>query len=188
MNEVTIDENHVYHTADGRVVPGVTSIIRAAGLMGDTSHYTEYARERGKAVHAAVEMYEQDDLDPASLHPDIVPYLDAWIKFKRETGYKSETQEQIIYNPANQYAGMLDQTGLIKGYTCVLDLKTGVYSHWWALQTAAYNAVAKCKKRFSLELHNDGKYKLTEHTDKRDLQRFLACLTIAGTKQAWGIK
>jgi len=184
---VTIDDQHVYHTDDGRVMPGVTSIIRAAGLMGDTSHYTEYARERGKAVHAAVEMHEQDDLDPASLHPDIVPYLDAWKLCKHDTGFESETQEQIIFNPTYQYAGTLDLAGFIGNDTAVIDLKTGVHAHWWALQTAAYNAVAKCKKRFSLELHNDGKYKLTEHTDKRDFQRFLACLTIAGTKQSWGI-
>jgi len=188
MNEVTIDENHVYHTADGRVVPGVTGIIRSAGLMGDTSYYTEYSRERGTAVHSAIEMLEQNDLDEATVDPVIVPYIEAWKAFKKETGYKSETQEQIVYNPTYQFAGTLDQTGFIGKHTCILDIKTGAHQRWWALQTWAYNSVAKRQKRLSVELKPDGKYRMTEHTDKRDLQRFLACLTIAGTKQAWGIK
>lgn len=185
MTKITIDNQHVYR-ADGRVVPGVTGIIRAAGLM-DAHGWNEYARARGSAAHKAVELYEQDDLDMASLDPVIAPYLDAWIAFKNQTGFKSETQEQLVFHPAYQYAGTLDMTGHIPGATVLVDIKTGAYQPWWALQTAAYNAVVKRRLRLSVELRNDGTYRMTEHTDKRDFQRFLACLTIAGTKSDWGI-
>ncbi len=185
MNEITIDENHVYHDGAGRVVPGVTGIIRACGLM-DENGWNDYARERGTAVHKAIELYEQADLDAASLDQVIIPYLDGWIAFKNDTGYESDTLEQMIYSPTYRYAGTLDQTGFIRCKTCVLDIKTGSFQPWWALQTAAYNAVAKAQERYSLELRTDGTWKLIKHTDKNDWRVFLACLTVAGWRAGRG--
>lgn len=181
MNTVTIDENHVYHDAKGRVVPGVTGIIRACGLMDDHG-WNYYARDRGTAAHKAIELFERGTLDADSLDPVIIPYLDAWLEFKNQTGYASDTIEQIVYNPVYRYAGTLDQTGFIGGKNCVLDIKTGARQTWWAIQTAAYNAVAKRQERYSLELRDDGSWKLTKHTDKNDWRVFLACLTVAGWK------
>jgi len=181
--EITLDDKHVYRVA-GRVVPGVTGIIKACGLM-DLTWATDYARDRGTAVHRAVELYEQGDLDIDTLDPKLALYLAAWVGFRMDTGYRSTTQEQIVHNKTYNYAGTLDQTGTIDGKTCLIDIKTGVFQHWWAIQTSSYNAVAKCKRRLSLELHGDGKYKIIEHTDKRDWPRFLACLTVAGMKEAW---
>ena len=176
---VTIDENHVYHDSAGRVVPGVTGIIRACGLM-DSFGWNDYARDRGTAVHRLIELGERGTLDPASVDPVIIPYWDGWIAFKADTGYQSDTLEQLIFHPVYRYAGTLDQTGVMAGRTCVLDLKTGPYQPWWALQTAAYNAVAKKQDRYSLHINGDGKWKLHKHENKRDFSVFLACLTVAG--------
>lgn len=181
MNTVTIDAEHVYHDAKGRVVPGVTGIIRACGLMDDHG-WNYYARDRGTAVHKAIELFERGTLDAESLDPVIVPYMNGWLSFKYDTGYECEASEQIIFNPVYRYAGTLDQTGFIGGKTCVLDIKTGAAQPWWGLQTAAYNAVAKRQERYSLELRNNGSWKLTKHTDKNDCRVFMACLTVAGWK------
>lgn len=178
---VTMDENHVYRDESGRVVPGVTGIIRACGLMDDHG-WNDYARDRGTAAHKAIELYERGTLDPASLDPVIAPYLDGWIAFKNNTGYESDTLEQVIFSPIYRYAGTLDQTGFIGKHTCVLDIKTGGKQAWWALQTAAYNAVAKRTARYSLQITGDGTWKLTQHKDKNDIRVFLACLTVAGWK------
>jgi len=179
--EITIDEKHVYRLA-GRIIPGVTSIIKACGLI-DLQWATKRDMDRGTAVHRAVHLYELDDLDERSLDPVVPPYLAAWKAFKAETGYVSATYEQMIYHPTYQYAGTLDQTGTLNGRTCLIDLKTGACQPWWKWQGAAYNAIAKMQDRYSLELHDDGKWKLIPHTDKRDFQRFLACLTVAGMKE-----
>lgn len=185
---ITIDSNHVYRNAGGRIVPGVTSIIRSAGLMGDTSYFTDFARDRGTAVHLAIELLEQDDLDRSSLDDVTSPYVEAWERFKSEAGYVSEKQELKIHNKTYNYAGTADQVGNIGKDTVLIDIKTGVYQKWWALQCAAYNEVTKCKRRLSVELKNDGSYRMTEHTDKLDFQRFLACLTVHNIKKSWGLE
>jgi len=183
-HEITLDENHVYHV-DGRIVKGVTSIIKACGLMS-TQWSSQWHMDRGTAVHRAVHLLEIDDLDPASVEPIIEPYLDAWKAFKLETDYQGHEYEQIVYHPTYQYAGTLDQTGVLNGRTCLIDLKTGSHQSWWSIQCSAYNAVAKMQDRYSLELHDNGKYKLIQHKDKRDFQRFLACLTVAGMQSRGG--
>ena len=58
---------------DGRVVPGVTSILKAAGYVDDT-YFTEYARDRGSAAHAATHYYDEGDLDELDAFDD-VPFL-----------------------------------------------------------------------------------------------------------------
>jgi hypothetical protein len=181
--EITIDDNHVYRDSAGRVVLGVTGIIRACGLM-DSYGWNDYTRDRGTAVHKAVELYERGTLDEDSLDPVILPYLDGWRSFRAGTGYESETLEQIVYSPLYRYAGTLDQTGFLGQKTCVLDIKTGPEQLWWALQTAAYNGVAKRAERYSLMLPGDGKWKLIKHENKSDWQVFLACLTVAGWRQS----
>ena len=182
---VTIDESHVYHDSAGRVVPGVTGIIRACGLM-DENGWNDYARDRGRAVHKAVELYERGTLDPDSLDPAIVPYLAAWVEFKEQTGYVALECEQIVFHPIYRYAGTLDQVGVLDSKSAVVDLKTGAQAAWWGVQTAAYNAVAKRRVRYSLELKGDGTWRLVQHTDKRDINIFLACLTVAGWRAGRG--
>lgn len=182
MNKtVTIDAEHVYHDAQGRIVPGVTGIIRACGLMNSFG-WNDYARDRGTAVHLAIQLFERGTLDTETLDPVIVPYLNGWHGFKCDTGYECEASEQIIFNPTYRYAGTLDQIGFIGRKTCVLDIKTGAAQPWWALQTAAYNAVAGRQERYSLELRADCTWKLLQHTEKNDLRIFLACLTVSGWK------
>ena len=178
---ITLDENHVYHDDDGRDIISVTQALKACGLI-DVRWSSEWHRERGKAAHSAVEYYEQGDLDEGLLSPVISPYLEGWKKFNADTGYVSTAQERIVYNRTYRYCGTLDQEGVMDGATCLIDLKTGPYQFWWAYQTAAYNAEAKCRRRYSLELREDGTYRLIPHKDKRDFQTFLACLTVANIK------
>lgn len=182
---ITMDAGHVYRDDAGRVVPGVTGIIRSCGLMNE-SGWNDYARDRGTAVHKAVELYERGTLDMDALDPVITPYLDAWVAFKNQTGYVAVECEQVLYHHVHRYAGTLDQIGVLRDKSLVLDIKTGTQQAWWAIQTAAYNAVAKREERYSLELRGDGTWKLIQHTDKRDINVFLACLTVAGWRAGRG--
>ena len=181
-HEITLDDNHVYHVA-GRIVPGVTGIIRACGLM-NTQWSSQWHMDRGTAVHRAVHLLEIDDLDPASVDPIVEPYLDAWKAFKRETDYQGHEYEQIVYHPTYQYAGTLDQTGVLNGRTCLIDLKTGKAQPYTAIQTAAYAACLKRPLlRYGVELRDDGKFQIHEYKNKRDFNVFLACLSVVNWKK-----
>src|SRR5690348_16409857 len=88
MDELLFEpDNHVY-TVNGIVVPSVTQILEPlVDFSKIPAAVLEYAKLRGEAVHLACELYDQNDLDIDNLDTVIVPYLEAWIKFKADTGF-----------------------------------------------------------------------------------------------------
>ena len=56
-------------------LPRVTEVLRAVGLGPDFSAVPaatlEHARQRGTALHAAIEWHHEGTLDPDSLHPEV---------------------------------------------------------------------------------------------------------------------
>ena len=71
---------------DGALVPNVTSLLDDAGLAPDYSAVPrpvlEYARARGLHVDQCIELLDQDQLDFRTVHPEAMPYLDAWLRFR----------------------------------------------------------------------------------------------------------
>lgn len=91
--DVGFDEALHRYTLDGNHVPSVTQILKAAGVI-NFDHVPQpiilEALARGAAVHRAVHFYNEDDLDVdafASEFPQYWPYVDAWITFRRESGF-----------------------------------------------------------------------------------------------------
>lgn len=172
------------YTHDGREVPGVTSIIKAAGLVDD-AWFNDYARDRGKAVHEATALDDDGILDDASVDPAIAGYIAAWRRFKSESGFQSLFIERVLFNETYRYAGTVDRIGMIGGQTWVIDFKTGEVQPWVALQTSAY-AMAYGKqniRRAGVKLSDDGTYRLKEFKDRNDYTVFLACLTVINWKK-----
>ncbi len=143
-------KSHVYYY-DGKPLPSVTTILKAEGFI-DTSFYDDYSRERGSLVHLATQLYDTEVLDEESIDPVIVPYLDAWKKFRKETGFIIEQIETPVFNPAYGYAGTPDRIGQFPGTVTLT--------------------------RCALELHNDGKYKLITFTDRNDQSVFYAACAV----------
>ena len=102
-------EGHIY-TVDGKEVTSVTTIIKDCGLI-DTTWFNDTATTRGTYVHQATELLDKDDLDEASLDPALVPYVDAYKRFKDETGFCINDIEKIVYNSTYGYIGTLDRMG-----------------------------------------------------------------------------
>lgn len=174
--------SHVY-TDGGRVVPGVTDVIKSNGLIDD-AWFTEYARDRGQAVHAAAALDDDGLLDESTLDPAIVGYVEAWRRFKRESGFQSKWVEKVLFHPVYRYAGTVDRIGSMSGADWVIDFKTGEVLPWVALQTAAYAiAYGKPCRRAGVKLNNDGTYRLKEFADKNDGATFLAALTMHNFKK-----
>lgn len=193
------DERHEY-TVDGIIIPCVTDTITAGGLndiLGKINREVlEVARVRGKYVHSATEYYDLGTLDKSTVHETIQPYLSAWIKFRKDTGFKPKLIEELVYSKKYGYAGTADRIGPFNNVNTVVDIKSGELTPAAAPQTAAYLSAFnegrspkdKVKDRLIVQLRNDGTYRLPkkEFYSRDDFTVFLACLTLRNWRARHG--
>ena len=152
--------------------PSVTSILRDLGIV---SYYGPpgAAAQRGRLVHAAAALLAQgQEIDPDWMerHNDILPYVDGFSAALAGplNWFRPFSIEREIVNESERYIGHSDQ----EDETTLLELKTGGYPEWSRLQTAAY-AMGRRLKRIVISLPGDGKFKIVEHNDPRDKDRFV---------------
>ena len=186
---LTMSPSHIYTDETGAVWPNVTSILKQASLVDDR-FFNDSARERGKDVHLATALYDNDDLDDGSISDTIRPYLDGWIKFRRESGFVPGMIEQIIHNEIHRYGGTLDRTGRMNGKQYLIDIKSGTVQPATALQTMAYSECLEDHyKRGAVELHANGTYKIIEYkNDRQDRSVWYAALVLRNWKINKGVK
>lgn len=186
MNLAFDPEAHEYFV-DGRMVLSVTKILELAGVI-DYSRLPrdvrEFALARGSAVHLATQYDDEGVLVEDSLDEAILGYVQAWRKFRADTGWENLLIEHRGYHQTYDYAGCTDRVGWFRGkgenLLCVLDIKTGKAPGWVALQLAAYSDFVPYATydRVSVELHGDGTYRVEVYPVKdrrRHLADFLAC-------------
>lgn len=177
---------HTYRW-DDRVVPSVTQVIRESGLY-DASWYKPEDALRGTYVHDACRFADENDL--GSVDPRIQGYVDAWLKFKRESGFSCQPGgiERMFVNEAYGYAGTIDRDCKLGPADATLDIKTGQPAAWHAIQTAAYRQGSHSMAlRVCVYLSDDGRYKLVRHTDTNDFNVFLAALAVRNWKHNKGL-
>lgn len=193
---LTLDrKTHTYYW-DGVKVPGVTGILEAAGIADFSGvRNREESLRRGDGVHLTTYLYDIGDL--GSLPLWVEPYLDGWIKFKREVKWISEAREKPIMSQRLWVAGKPDDIGrgeIYDGIKTVLDIKSGELYSCGAIQTAGYETIynegkppkEKARRRLIVRLPGDGTYVLPppEYYQKTDKSVFLSALTIRN----WGVK
>jgi len=197
---------HLY-TLCGKKQRSVTEILADSSVV-ESEWYTEEARERGRAVHAALEYADQDDLDEGSVHESILGYVKAAHQFRKDSGCKNVLVEPYGFHPLHRFAGKPDRIIILNGWLAVLDYKSGSMMPWTALQTAAYEALLpylvtpygqlfgevmdklpfiKGVRRYGCELRKNGTYRLKRFEDRNDFKVFLGCQAIHNWKQG-GIK
>ncbi|KJS85013.1 MAG: hypothetical protein JM58_09620 [Peptococcaceae bacterium BICA1-8] len=181
-------EKHEY-TYSGIIIPGVTTVLKVAGITQDYSMINPYVletkRDLGINIHMATEM---DDLGLEITDPEFLPYIEGWKNFKKDTDFQCISAEKPAYSKKYRYAGTIDRFGTVYGESAIVDLKTTVVVDMQSVgpQTAAYqNALAehtkeKAKKRYIVKLDPKLKqgYKLIPCTNKSDFQVFLNALNI----------
>lgn len=185
MPELLFDEPSHTYRVDGVVVPSVTQILAPLNDFSMVSPADlEYARQLGTAVHKATELYDAGDLDESTV-PDVVqPYLDAWIRLRRELPFEILGMEKRVFHPAHRYCGTYDRLVKFDGRRCMWDIKTGELYPSYGPQTAAYkNAEEKesgkrIEGRHTIQLRDDGTYRIHEMKDPDDWPVFLSCLTL----------
>ncbi len=171
--------SHAY-TFNGQRVPSVTTIIRS---LIDYSlvppDMLDHKRDIGTAAHLATELWDLGDLNEEALDPQVAPYLEAWQRFRAESGFAVVEMEQRIYHPTYHYAGTLDRVGKMGSgplsHLAIFEIKTTAQIHdaYVGAQTAAYFRAynhgrprAECaRKRYAVHLKRDGTYALHDYPD-----------------------
>lgn len=182
------EETHTYRL-DGRVVPGVTTVLQ---LLDDSLKFVDpevlaAAAEFGTHVHQAVHLDNIGELDEDTLDPDIAPYLDGWRQFVYEHKFVVTESERRVFHPEQHYAGTLDTTGISRatrrrgGSTLpwLVDVKTGTaIPKTVGPQTAAYAAAhSKLRHDRFVVLLKPYNYDLKPLRDPHDESVFRAALT-----------
>ena len=192
MEPVDFDEATHTYTQGGVKLPSVTSIIRAAGLMPDFyGKGNETAMLRGTLVHRVCEFHDEGDLDESTVDPAIAGYLDAWKKFRADTGFKPDKIEWRNAHPLYRYAGMVDRIGSFGGLPSVIDIQTGAPDPWMGVQLAAYEGLVTSAnpvgphRRLGVHLTSEGKYSVSRFEDASDWPIFLSALGLYNWRKSY---
>ena len=193
MGKLEFDEAKHEYRLEGALLPSVTQVLKP---LQDFSTIPEDILERsanfGTAVHLATALWDQNDLDLDSVDVAIVPYLEAWKRFRDETKITFEAIETQVVSEKYRYAGTLDRIGFLNEKPTVIDIKTGLTNPLIGVQLAGYlvawneTHVLKATKRASVSLRKDGTYRLDWWEDKADWACFLALLQITNWQLAHG--
>lgn len=201
MSGLTFDATLHRYTLDDVVVPSVTGILKASGLIdfsGIPDSILEAARVRGTTVHQAIAYFNDGDLDLEQFQidfPHYVGYVDAWLSFVAQRNFLPVLNEHRVASRRHQVAGTLDCLGLLDGQAVLLDFATGNPADvckW--LQTAAYEVLARewasddpalaaffaahaFVKRYAVALRKDGTFALEAYASPGDAREFLALVT-----------
>lgn len=180
---VFFDDKHQYQVG-GEVLPSVSELLRflTREIYADVHQYTlDNAADRGKRVHQACE--NLDRYGEAQIDADIQPYVEAYVKWRKEYCPEWTRIEYACYHPDMGFAGTLDRYGKIRGEQYIVDLKTTATLHTFreTAQLNGYDKLAaanglKVDKLAILQLKLDGTYKF-KPIDK-DETLFMACYNL----------
>lgn len=177
-------EKHEYRL-DDVVLPSITQILKECGFLSSyTPQNLNWYLERGKLTHQALEMYQRNDLDIESLHPEIAGCVKSGMLWIDKYG-PSAVAEKPLYDPIYLFAGTPDRHDG--------DFKRGVSEKWHILQIAAQRILLKANKidcqqlDKTIILQPDGTFPKTKNYKLLDIvqaeRTFLCCVNIYKTKQ-----
>lgn len=191
------------HTLGGIPVPSVTQILKAAGVTTNfdvvPADVLERKRQIGQAVHAACHYFDEGDLVESTVAPEVLPYLEGWMRFRAERAFVPSLLETVVASNTYHFIGRFDRLGRVERRARVLcDIKTGDPDSSAAdLQTAGY-LVALLEEhpelgdepvlRWSVQLLPDGRYKLRQYplsgrSPRQDRADFLALARAVNLRQ-----
>lgn len=116
--------------------PSVTTILRP---WMDTTFFTDEARDRGTAVHAAAEAHLKG-LWVRPVRPEWQGYVESIRRWIDDAVVDVLLVEKRLVDRALGFCGKLDLCAMIHGdeLPSLIDWKTGSPEPWHALQAAAY--------------------------------------------------
>jgi len=147
-----VESTHEYRRPDGLLVPSVTQILEAVGVSTDwellrrqgpaMAAAIDRKQEIGRALHLDAHAYDDGDLDLATVHPAVLPYVEAWAVCRANLRLEPLQRERRLYSEALGFCGTVDAICVRNGdhdRLILIDLKTGDVDDAAAqYQTAAY--------------------------------------------------
>jgi hypothetical protein len=190
---------HVYRV-NGADVPSVTQLLDSAGITPDYSAVPQpvlqHARERGLHVDLCCDLLDADDLDWKSVHPEGLPFVEAWMAFREHEGFTPVASQIPMFHPTYGYAGTADALGTLPGGRPVIVERktTAKMSPTYALQVAAYSLDGLWYAppgggvlspvpwtrpvRLGVQLRRDATYVLVPYEDPEDFAAFLGVVAL----------
>jgi hypothetical protein len=196
------EASHRYTRADGLYVPSVTQVLKRVGYVDYSqvaADVLESASIRGTAVHQITEFLDTEfagvpeaEIDLAPINPEYLPYVQAWLRFKRECDVQIlDSELQGIAEINGMPVGFkYDTRALVNGREAIIEKKTCAEEYgYWGLQLAGYDlALPQCKtqlhrERYAVQLRNNGTYRMCPGTaggysDANDYHAFTWALAI----------
>lgn len=169
---VTRDNNHIYRNKAGKIYISVTQQLVISGwsdfsmIDPDT---LEYAGERGKFVHDALNLSFLDDLNLESIKGvPYEPYVLAGIKFIKENNIKIWDYNILVWNDNLRTAGEMDFIGTMgkNPRMVIFDWKTGVKTKTTPIQLAGYGHMNKKSSNpllMEVDLKKTGSYSIDSY-------------------------
>ncbi len=196
---------HIYHTADGQRVPGVTTVLgildkpgllRWYGKLGtaEAERQRDFAADLGTRTHDACESIAKGVDVLAGCSFDILPHVEKFSEWFTTRVERVLACEVEVISEQHRYGGRLDLAAVIDGENTLIDLKTskaydGKPHPEWGAQVSAYASALwetsgiLCTRRMVVQLPSNQPGTLTVHELPRDEMRsdfsaFLACLQL----------
>jgi hypothetical protein len=164
---------------------GYPSVTQILDPWIDPTYWTEEARDRGTAVHAAAEAYLKG-LFVVPLPVDWQPYFDSLRRWVDEMVTEVVIVEERMVDKTLGFCGKLDLLAVLKGDTIPsqVDWKTSQTPFpWWSLQSAAYRHLIfedkeiRTERGMTVMPNPDGSgCRVKEYNSHADFAVFQSCL------------
>jgi hypothetical protein len=176
--------DHTYVSPAGYILPGISSVLRAAGLLDSMPTGNEAAMQRGSRVHKAVEFDTTNELDEASMDEGELFMVHAARRARQDLKLDVIATEACVCNEALGYATKVDLVCKWDGKLTVVNYKTGNYYAHYPIQLALE---ALCfdegVRRLAIYMRPSKHYLMQEYEDRADYAVARACATIAAWKR-----
>lgn len=176
-----------------REVPGVTGILKAAGIIDTTFLRNEAALLKGRQVHLACEGMDalraaSDDRTGAQAALAICNEMGAtrriggcvlaYAQFCRDHAPRYTHIERGLLHPTLRFGGRSDRicADLCGQGPAILEIKTGSPASWHGVQLAGYQLLFPTGARWVVYLRDDGRYNLKRCTNAGDYGTFMQAL------------
>lgn len=168
--------NHDYVSIDtGESFPHITGMLAETGWIDDT-WYTEESSDRGTAVHRLTADYDLKALDVASCVSRFRGYLLAHVAAVTIMQPTMLAVEEPLVHPRYEFGGRPDRDAIVRRLRATWEVKSGQPDRAHAIQTALQAILISVEAklppegiaRFCCYVKDKGKFKLEEHTTRRD--------------------